>query len=151
MSDKVLEERYLVLFKQDVESLFDRVSKRHKEYVSIFAAQRTREHFDFIFRNKYETATMEMLGHCPRDVLEALGSFYREIDDLRWYFSHTEDMPISIQDLLQKKIKILLKLKNSATDCIDRALFAMGESLFQSEVISGDDSAMVPPPPPIEN
>ena len=38
----------------DARSLMTRISKRKDDYISIFAMKRTREHFEHIFRSKFD-------------------------------------------------------------------------------------------------
>lgn len=148
MIDNLQQERFLILFKQDIESLYDRLIKRQKEYVSILVGKRVRDHFDLIFKSKYDSATLEMLVQLPREVIESIGAFYKETEDLRWYFYHTEDMAATIQDILRQRLNHMGKLKDRALESIDQALFHIGQDAFLPEVNSELEVLDTPPLPP---
>ena len=81
---------------------------------TVFSLKRNRSVFRDIFENRYSKASIEDLSHCSVEVIEALQSYYKEIDDLYWYLKHTEDMPNKIEDeilrwchRIEKKYEVL--------------------------------------------
>lgn len=148
MIDVHLQERFLIIFKQDIEVLYERLVKRQKEYVSILVGKRVRDHFDLIFKSKYDSATLEMLVQLPREVIESIGAFYKEVEDLRWYFYHTEDMAATIQDILRQRLNHMGKLKERSCELIDQALFKIGQDAFRPEMADEGEMHDSPPPPP---
>jgi hypothetical protein len=90
--------RILTLIQIDVNNLFDKIIKREKEYLTIFSIKRTREPFEYIFKNRYEDVPISDLKECSEELLVALDHFYRIIDDMRWYLFFTEDMPNTVED-----------------------------------------------------
>jgi hypothetical protein len=105
-----ISQRYLLLFKLDAKALFERVYNRRHEYISIFALKRNRDHFQEVFKTRYWSATVSDLSHCSSETIEALNQYYKLIDELKWYLDHTEDMPNTIEDYLDRYLK---KLKQS--------------------------------------
>src|SRR5690606_1917212 len=99
--------RILTILKLDAKGLFDRIKEREREYVGVFAAKRTREHFPAIFRNRYDQTSLNDLKKCSEDVIIALDRYYSIIDKMRWYLNVTEDMPGTVSDKLEIMIREL--------------------------------------------
>ncbi|MBT3983688.1 MAG: hypothetical protein HOE90_20195 [Bacteriovoracaceae bacterium] len=154
----VITERYLILLKLDARSLFNRISKRSKDYMNIFVIKRTREHFDQIFKNKYEGISIDTLACVSREVVEALDIFYNEIDELRWYFYHTEDLPAMMEDYLGNQIRNLDHHLLALEEVINKELFGLASDIQTTEEefeleddsqafeITGGDNELDPPP-----
>ena len=101
-NDEVL--RVLTLLKIDADRLFERIKKREVEYMQVFSAKRTREHFKDIFKNKYETISFSDLKLCSEEVMMGLDNFYTLVDEMRWYLAHTEEMPGTVTEKVNKLI-----------------------------------------------
>ena len=102
---EVMAQRILLLVKMDGASLFARVKERKNEYLGIFAIKRTRKHFDDIFFNRYRDVTIKELVHCPEECLVAIDQFYNAVEKMQWYLNGTEDMPATVEDKINRKIK----------------------------------------------
>lgn len=100
-SDKVAR-RYLLLFKLDVQNLFNRLWGRKHEYITLFALKRSREHYETIFKSRYESATFDDLAYCDEETITALDQFYSYVEEIKWYLDHTQDMPNTIEDELTR-------------------------------------------------
>jgi hypothetical protein len=87
----------LTLLRLDAQRLFERIKYREKEYMYIFSARRTREHFSKIFKNRYENVTFDELKHCSEEVIVGLDNFYNKVDELQWYLFCTEEMPGTVE------------------------------------------------------
>ncbi|MCP4914187.1 MAG: hypothetical protein GY909_13830 [Oligoflexia bacterium] len=116
-SDETL--RILTLLKLDATRLFQRIKRREAEYMQVFSAKRTREHFPHIFKNRYEGIKIEDLKLCSEEVIMGLDSFYTHVDDLRWYLSHTEEMPGTVNEKVSKSIRDLEKAYDMLSLYID--------------------------------
>lgn len=128
-----ISQRYLLLFKIDAKNLFERIKFRKKEYVEVFALKRTRRHFKEIFFNRYSKATVHDLTHCPVEVIESLNSFHQQVDDLFWYLSHTEDMPNTIEDEIQRKCNRLERAYETLSLYIDAELSGENASSVEQD------------------
>ncbi|MDC1174735.1 hypothetical protein OAT67_05050 [Bacteriovoracaceae bacterium] len=106
-NDEVL--RVLTLLKIDADRLFERIKKREVEYMQVFSAKRTREHFKDIFKNKYETISFSDLKLCSEEVMMGLDNFYTLVDEMRWYLAHTEEMPGTVTERVNKLINEMEK------------------------------------------
>ncbi|MFW5887224.1 MAG: hypothetical protein ACOCUH_00315 [Bacteriovoracia bacterium] len=118
----VMTERLLLLLKLDAKNLFNRIKYRRADYITVFALKRTREHFPAIFNNRYTDVSIIELKNVDVDILQALDTFYTEVDDLRWYLDHTEDMPNTVEDNLNRAIRRLEKQYETVSLYIDAAL-----------------------------
>jgi hypothetical protein len=106
----------------------DRLVFRRAEYIEIFALKRTREHFEDIFYSRFQTASIEDLSHCSQDIIAALDEFYSHIDDLKWYFNHTEDMPATVEEKVERELKSLEKSYEKLSLYIDAELGVIQET-----------------------
>ena len=88
----------LVLIKLDAEALHDRLKYNFREYMSVFANKRTREHFKDVLKTRYFDISINDLKYLGEELLLALDKFYKEIDSLKWYLNVTEDMPATVED-----------------------------------------------------
>lgn len=136
-NESEISRRYLLLFKLDAQNLYMRLRGRKEEYVTIFALKRSREHFEKVFFTKYTTATFDDLAHCSEDTIFALDAFYSEVEEIRWYLDHTQDMPATIEDELTRKFNKLDDLYSTLTLYIDAELG------IKSEPITFDDEPVI--------
>ncbi len=109
MKSKVDEqtERLLLALKFDVKNLFSRIKDRRDEYIAIFAIKRQRDHFGEVFFSRYNQVTINELLSCNTDILTALDRFYLEVENIKWYLDHTQDMPNMVEDKLARAITAL--------------------------------------------
>lgn len=104
MSDINEKLKVLTILRLDAQRLYERVKERELEYMQIFSAKRTREHFPMIFKNRYENVSLYDLKMCEQETIVALDSFYHMVDEMRWYLFCTEDMPGTVQDNVERYI-----------------------------------------------
>lgn len=109
---------YIILC--DARSLVHRISGRKDEYISIFALKRTREHFEQIFKNKFDQMTPELLSYCDQEVIGAYYQFQIEVENLKWYLVYTDDMPHSIDDHIARLINRVEKFYKELVDIIEK-------------------------------
>jgi hypothetical protein len=98
-------QRILLLLKNDANNLFQRIHERKSEYLEIFALRRTREHFPMIFKNRYEGTSLADLSCCSSELITILDHFYKQVEEVNWYLYHTEDMPNTVEDYIDRKIR----------------------------------------------
>lgn len=115
-------QRVLYLLKIDANNLFSRIKDRKAEYLEIFALRRTREHFPKIFTNKFDTTTIMDLSHCSVDLITTLDQFYTHSEEMSWYLFQTEDMPNTVEDYIDRKIRRMEKLLSTLNLFLDAEL-----------------------------
>ncbi len=122
-------QRILMLLKIDANNVFKRIKYRKNEYLEIFALRRTREHFPQIFTNRYEETSLELLTHCSTELITTLDQFYTPVEEMRWYLFQTEDMPNTVEDFIERKIRKMEKLLATLNLYLDAELgFAREEA-----------------------
>lgn len=121
-------QRILLLLKIDANNLFRRIKERKTEYLEIFALRRTREHFPMIFNNRYEGTPLDDLAHCSTELITTLDQFYTPVEEMKWYLYQTEDMPNTVEDFIDRKVRRMEKLLASVNLYLDAELGIEGES-----------------------
>lgn len=116
----------LTLLRLDAQRLYERIRYRELEYMQVFSMKRTREHFKDIFKNRYDSLSINELKLCGEEVIVGLDQFYTRVDELRWYLSHTEDMPGTVEDNVHFAIKEI-------TECYDLLQLYISAELGLSE------------------
>jgi hypothetical protein len=127
-------QRVLMLLKLDAYNVFNRIKTRKTEYLEIFALRRTREHFPMIFNNRYEDTSLENLIHCSTELITTLDQFYTPVEEMRWYLFQTEDMPNTVEDFIDRKIRRMEKLLATLNLYLDAELGIEGETSTQPTV-----------------
>ncbi len=117
-----------MLLKIDANNVFQRIKHRKSEYLEIFALRRTREHFPMIFNNRYEQTSLENLVHCSTELITTLDQFYTPVEEMKWYLFQTEDMPNTVEDYIDRKIRRMEKLLATLNLYLDAELGIEGES-----------------------
>ncbi len=143
MKPKIGEEtqRMLMLLKLDAKRLFERIKYRAPEYMYEFSLKRTRDHFPWVFDNRYEKTTIRDLMLCGQEVIAGLDQFYTKSDEMRWYLNHTQDMPNRVEDKLHSHIRELEKHFETLNLYIDveMGLITQEVSDEQSEEFSNEE------------
>ncbi len=99
------EKKFLLLLKYDMYHLFERITLRKAEFLRTFSGKRIRDHFHDIFKNKYNQSTFENLSVCSPETIPGISEFYHSTDKMYWYLMHTEDMPATVEDEINRQVK----------------------------------------------
>ena len=113
----------------DARSLMKRIASRKSDYISIFALKRTREHFEHIFRSKYDLTTPELLSFCPQEVIELYFRFHDHVESLKWYLIHTDDMPNAVDEKITRDIHTIEVTYSDFVALIENIIFQDDQSL----------------------
>jgi hypothetical protein len=135
-----------MLLKLDANSVFKRIKERKSEYLEIFALRRTREHFPMIFNNRYESTSLENLVHCSTELITTLDQFYIPVEEMKWYLFKTEDMPNTVEDFIDRKIRKMEKLLATLNLYLDAEL-----GIQSDEPIKMDEPMFIDQPDVVEN
>ena len=129
-----------MLLKVDANNVYDRIKTRKSEYLEIFALRRTREHFPLIFHNRYHATTIMDLSRCSTDLITTLDQFYTTVEEMSWYFYHTEDMPNTVEDYIDRKIAKLGKLHATLNLFLDAELGIDADMMIEEKPLFIDQS-----------
>lgn len=134
-------QRILVLMKIDANNLFKRIKNRKVEYLQIFSLRRVRDHFTKIFHNRYESTSLQDLSHCSTELITTLDQFYSQSEEMNWYLFHTQDLPNTIEDYVDRKIRTMEKLLGTLNLYLDAELGIEAGSIEVSENLNMDEIA----------
>ncbi len=81
------------LIAQDAANIMRRLDARRDEMFALFSRLRSREPMLATIATRFTSATFHDLVHLPVGEQAVVNHFYEMLDDLRWYFTYTEDMP----------------------------------------------------------
>lgn len=129
MENDIRSHRILYAILCDTKSLSKRVIARKDDYISIFAMKRTREHFERIFRSKFDQTTVELLSHCPENIIELFYRFHDHCEQLKWYLIYTEDMPNAIDEGITRDIHLIETVYAELENQIENILYSRSDSL----------------------
>ncbi len=135
-------QRVLVLLKIDANNLFSRIRDRKTEYLEIFALRRTRDHFPRIFRNRYEDTSIMDLSHCSSELITTLNQYYSLAEETNWYLFATQDMPNTVEDFIDRKIRRMEKLLATLNLYLDAELGVVSERNDNEGAVFSDASAV---------
>jgi hypothetical protein len=100
MEDAIRAERLRILLGLEIHRITDDLLRRRTLLVELWGKHRVRSPFlDTTFR-RYRTLAMGELLLLERGELEAIEAYYHQLDELRFYLSHTDDMPRTLADTL---------------------------------------------------
>ncbi len=121
--------RLLIILRMDSSRLADRIINREREYLQILSMKRTRDHFNAVFNSNFKTITIEQLMLLSDELIINLEDYYNTVDELRWYLTHTQDMPATIED----KVHAMVKTVKNKYDQLNLYLNAELESHEEAE------------------
>jgi hypothetical protein len=126
MEDAIRAERLRIVLGLEIHRITDDLLRRRTLLVELWGKHRVRTPFlDTTFR-RYRSLEMGDLLLLERGEFEAIEAYYRELDELRFYLSHTDDMPRALADTLDGA---LVRIRNVARV----ALGVLGTRLEQDE------------------
>lgn len=81
----------------DAALIMRRLEARRDEMFTLFSRLRSREPMLSTITTRFNSATFHDLVHLPEREQAVVHAFYERLDEMRWYFTYTEDMPSTVQ------------------------------------------------------
>ncbi|WP_224248317.1 hypothetical protein [Hyalangium gracile] len=81
----------------DAALIMRRLEARRDEMFTLFSRLRSREPMLSTITTRFTSATFHDLVHLPEREQAVVHAFYERLDEMRWYFTYTEDMPSTVQ------------------------------------------------------
>jgi hypothetical protein len=81
----------------DAALIMRRLGARRDEMFTLFSRLRSREPMLSTIATRFTSATFHDLVHMPEKEQAVVHGFYERLDEMRWYFTYTEDMPSTVQ------------------------------------------------------
>ncbi len=91
----------------DAARVMARLEKRQGEVVTLFSRLRDREPLLAMVHSWFGTATFAELATLEPFEQAAAHAFHDLLDELRWYLTYTEDMPLTVQSTLDQLVRRL--------------------------------------------
>jgi len=88
----------------EAEALMRRLEARRGQMIGLFSRHRDREALLWPLRSSLPSAGFSDLAQLEPAVQRAASAFCEELDELRWYFQYTEDMPQSAQGVFNQHL-----------------------------------------------
>jgi hypothetical protein len=82
----------------EMSRIVEDLDARRDMLIEVWGRHRDRSPFIDTVHTRWRTVGLPDLATLPTDVLVAVESFYRELDDLTLYFRFTQDMPTTLAD-----------------------------------------------------
>ncbi|AEI66842.1 hypothetical protein [Corallococcus macrosporus] len=95
------------LLAMDAAGIMRRLDARKDEMFGLFSRLRSREPLLGTIASRYASGAFDQLIHLPEQEQAVVDHFYSRLDELRWYFTYTEDMPGTAQLIFSKLHKRL--------------------------------------------
>jgi hypothetical protein len=81
----------------DAALIMRRLEARRDEMFTLFSRLRSREPMLTTITTRWNSATFHDLVHLPESEQAVVHGFHERLDEMRWYFTYTEDMPSTVQ------------------------------------------------------
>lgn len=81
----------------DAALIMRRLAARRDEMFILFSRLRSREPMLTTITTRWNSATFHDLVHLPESEQAVVHGFHERLDEMRWYFTYTEDMPSTVQ------------------------------------------------------
>ncbi|HEX8699098.1 MAG TPA: hypothetical protein VF815_09705 [Myxococcaceae bacterium] len=81
----------------DAALIMRRLEARREEMFVLFSRLRSREPMLSPIATRFNSATFHDLVHLPEKEQAVVHAFHERLDEMRWYFTYTEDMPSTVQ------------------------------------------------------
>ena len=95
------------LLAMDAAGIMRRLDARKDEMFALFSRLRSREPLLDTITSRYASGAFDQLIHLPEQEQAVVDHFYGRLEELRWYFTYTEDMPGTAQIIFSKLHKRL--------------------------------------------
>ncbi|GHH03003.1 hypothetical protein JJE73_24105 [Comamonas sp. JC664] len=95
------------LLAMDAAGIMRRLDARKDEMFALFSRLRSREPLLDTITSRYASGAFDQLIHLPEQEQAVVDLYYARLEELRWYFTYTEDMPGTAQLIFSKLHKRL--------------------------------------------
>jgi hypothetical protein len=127
----------------DAALIMRRLEARRDEMFTLFSRLRSREPMLSTISTRFTSATFHDLAHLPEKEQAVVHAFYERLDEMRWYFTYTEDMPSTVQ-------QTFLALYRRLEDAYRLLLVALGPPVTPDVAVVVEAEPVRSPPPSSE-
>ncbi len=123
----------------DALGIMRRLDARKDEMFALFSRLRSRGPLLETLASRYADGAFEQLVHLTEQEQAVVDRFYERLDELRWYFTYTEDMPGTAQQSFVKLHKRLEEAYRVLVVTLGPPASADGVRVVDVEAIRHDD------------
>ncbi|MFY1829274.1 hypothetical protein ACN47A_25375 [Myxococcus fulvus] len=129
------------LIAMDAAGIMRRLEARRDEMFALFSRLRSRGPLLETIASRYAEGAFEQLIHLPEQEQAVVDRYYTHLDELRWYFTYTEDMPGTAQVNFIKLHKRLEESYRVLVVTLGPPVSADGARVVDAEVLRREDKA----------
>jgi hypothetical protein len=92
---------------QDASRVVDRLNAWKGDYLDSFAQSRRTDHIHMIFNTRFHDIPVRLLLNLPAPLMTQVKTIYNHFEDIYWNLLHTQDMPTTLEDYLDRQVHLL--------------------------------------------
>jgi hypothetical protein len=119
----------------DAATVMRRLESRREEMFALFSRLRTREPLLSSLSTRFTSATLGELLELSVREQAVVHHFYERLEEMRWYFTYTEDMPGTVQQRFETLQRRLTEAYRGVLAALGPPLAPDGESVVEGEVV----------------
>ncbi|MBJ6762878.1 hypothetical protein JGU66_19110 [Myxococcaceae bacterium JPH2] len=134
------------LLAMDAAGIMRRLDARRDEMFLLFSRLRSREPLLGTIASRYADGAFTQLVHLTEQESAVVDHFYSRLDELRWYFTYTEDMPGTAQltfNALHRRLEESYRVLRATLGPPARP---DGVQVVDGQAVRHDEDAATPPP-----
>ncbi|SEU24284.1 hypothetical protein [Stigmatella erecta] len=125
----------------DAALIMRRLEARRDEMFVLFSRLRSREPMLTTLATRFTSATFHDLVHLPEKEQAVVHGFHERLDELRWYFTYTEDMPGTVQQTFIVLHRRLEEAYRQLVVALGPPLSPQGAVVVEAEPVRPEPSA----------
>ncbi|MCB9741158.1 MAG: hypothetical protein H6740_00860 [Alphaproteobacteria bacterium] len=106
------------LLAMEISRVVDDLQRRRELLIMVWGSQRARAPFLDTCYSRWRSLGFPELALLDTAQLDAVDAFYRELDELRLYLAHTEDMPATLRGRYDGALSRLERASELALDAL---------------------------------
>jgi len=124
----------------DAANIMRRLEARQDEMIALFSRLRSREPLLSTLATRFPTATFQELARLTVREQAVVNAFYECLDELRWYFTYTEDMPSTAQQSFTTRHRRLIEVHRALVEAIGHPVGPDGQVVVDAEVVRREET-----------
>ena len=126
----------------DSGNIMRRLAARSEEMMNLFSRLRSREPLLSTIASRFPSATFHDLVCLPVHEQAVVNTFYECLDEMRWYFTYTEDMPLTARQVAEGLVRRLEEAHRQLIVVIGPAARADQTVVVEGQVIEVSTPAL---------
>jgi hypothetical protein len=128
----------------DAALIMRRLEARREEMFALFSRLRSREPMLTTLSTRFTSATFHDLVHLPESEQAVVHGFHERLEEMRWYFTYTEDMPGTVQQTFSVLYRRLEEAYRQLVVTLGPPASPQGTVVVEAEPVRPKPSAPAP-------